>query len=216
MDRKPPLIATFGAGPRIVLTLSALAMGVWIAACRPAHAGGEASPPCRACGRVHPPRGVDSLGTLGYGPPGVHPGFQGFGLGYHPGYGYGGDALGVGAEGGYPFYGGPGYPHPAPCLRRLKKIVPFAYYGGPGGPDPLHPNFFGAFGPLAPDKPVVTIGNDASSPGDYGPFTGAPADPEERYAPFAARAAREVKAAAPRRPSPPRSAGQPASEVGDP
>src|SRR5436309_1585417 len=75
------------------------------------------------------------------------PGFQGFGLKYHPGYGYGGDALGVGAGGGYPFYGGPGYPCAEPRLRRLGKIVPFPYYGGPGYPSPGHPNYFGPVGP---------------------------------------------------------------------
>ena len=52
------------------------------------------------------------------------------------GYGYGGDALGVGADGGYPFYGGPGYPHPWPRLRRFGGITPFPYYGGPGCPTP--------------------------------------------------------------------------------
>ena len=51
--------------------------------------------------------------------------FQGFGLGYHLGYGYGGAAIGVGPDGGYPFYGGPGYPHPAPCLRRCGGITPY-------------------------------------------------------------------------------------------
>ena len=66
---------------------------------------------------------VSAAGTLGYGPPGVYPGFQGFGLGFHRGYGYGGDALGVGAEGGYPFYGGPGYPHPAQtCAGSVESI----------------------------------------------------------------------------------------------
>src|SRR5262245_47937450 len=95
---------------------------------------------------------VPGGGTLGYGPPGVFDGFQGFGLGYHLGYRYGGDALGVGAEGGYPFYGGPGYPHKEPRLRRLGRIVPFCYFGGPGYPTPDHPNFFGGFGPLVPDQ----------------------------------------------------------------
>jgi hypothetical protein len=59
---------------------------------------------------THHSRRVSASGTLGYGPPGVYPGFQGFGLGYHLGYGYGGDALGPEADGGYPFYCGPGYP----------------------------------------------------------------------------------------------------------
>ena len=89
---------------------------------------------------------------------------QGFSLGYHPGYGYGRGALGVGAEGGYPFYGGPGYPHPWPCLRRIGGIVPFPYYGGPGYPIPGHPNYFGEFGPLSPDRPVVTVATEPGGP----------------------------------------------------
>jgi hypothetical protein len=36
-------------------------------------------------GKLFHKRKVTSQGTLGYGPPGLHPGFQGFGLGYHPG-----------------------------------------------------------------------------------------------------------------------------------
>ena len=105
-----------------------------------------------------------AAGTLGYGPPGLHPGFQGFGLGYHPGYGYGGDGLGVGADGGYPFYGGPGYPHPWPTLRRLGGITPFPYFGGPGYPTPDHPNYFGGVGPLVPDRPVVVVENEPRAP----------------------------------------------------
>jgi PDZ domain len=141
-------------------------------------------------------------GTLGYGPPGLHPGFQGFGLGYHPGYGYGGDALGVGAEGGYPFYGGPGYPHPAPCLRRLGPIIPFAYNGGPGGPSPEQSNFFGGVGPLAPDQPVVTFEND---PGmlDYGCFTGSIPYPESTFAPFATQLGESTNEARPPIPAAP-------------
>ena len=46
----------------------------------------------------HSRRRGPAAGTLGYGPPGIYPGFQGFGLGYHLGYGYGGDALGSRAE----------------------------------------------------------------------------------------------------------------------
>jgi hypothetical protein len=141
---------------------------------------------------VHGPTGV---GTLGYGPPGLYPGFQGFGLGYHLGYGYGGDALGVGAEGGYPFYGGPGYPHCEPRLRRLGGIVPFPYYGGPGYPTPEHPNYFGGMGPLVPDQPVVSIVTDRDEPieaTNYGIFTGAIPNPEALFAPFTARAAAGV------------------------
>jgi PDZ domain len=137
-------------------------------------------------------QGNASVGTLGYGPPGLFPGFQGFGLGYHLGYGYGGDALGVGAEGGYPFYGGPGYPHPEPVLRRFGGIVPFAHFAGPGYPTPDHPNYYGGIGGLVPDRPVVTIATEAGvliDAASYGPFTGGVADPEAQFAPFTARAA---------------------------
>ena len=70
----------------------------------------------------------------------VGSGFQGFGLSYHLGYGYGGNALGMTDNGGYPFYGGPGYPHPWPRLRRCGGITPFPYFGGPGypSPEPIH------------------------------------------------------------------------------
>ncbi len=141
---------------------------------------------------IHLFHGPESFGTLGYGPPGLHPGEQGFGLGYHLGYGYGGDALGVGADGGYPFYGGPGYPHCNPQLRRIGGIVPFPYFGGPGYPTPDHPNFYGGSGPLVPDRPVVSIVTETGQPVGamgYGPFTGSVADAEARFAPFTARAA---------------------------
>ncbi len=136
-----------------------------------------------------------SFGTLGYGPPGLQPGYQGFGLGYHLGYGYGGDTLGVGCDGGYPFYGGPGYPHCMPQLRRIGGIVPFFYFAGPGYPSPEHPNFFGEFGPLVTDRPVVTIVHESGQPVEgtgYGIFTGAAPDAEARFAPFTARAAAGV------------------------
>lgn len=127
-------------------------------------------------------------GTLGYGPPGRHLGFQGFGIGYHPGYGFGGDALGVGCDGGYPYYGGPGYPHPAPALQRIGGINPFAHFAGPGSPTPDHPNFFGVVGPLVVDKPVITIG-DLNYDTGYGCFTGALPYPESAFAPFTSEAA---------------------------
>ncbi len=135
---------------------------------------------------------IPAVGTLGYGPAGVFPGFQGFGLGYHPGYGYGGDALGVGAGGGYPFYGGPGYPHPWPTLRRLGGITPFPFFGGPGYPTPGCSNYFGSVGPLYPDPSVVSHEPDPSAPGygtDYGVFDGMTGDPETTFAPFVTRAA---------------------------
>ncbi len=123
-------------------------------------------------------------------PAGVLPGFPGFGLGFHLGYGYGGQALGVGCEGGYPCYGGPGYPHPAPCLRRLGSIVPFCYFGGPGYPTAAHPNFFGMpQTPLAGEEPVVTFERDANNPpyeSGYGQFTGAPPYPESAFVPYSA------------------------------
>jgi hypothetical protein len=126
-------------------------------------------------------------------------GFQGFGLCYHFGYGYGGDALGVTPNGGYPFYGGPGYPHPAPCLGRFGHISPFSYFGGPGYPSPEHPNFFGGVGPLVVDQPVATF----TEPRDidhargapvyphnvgFGPYTGARPYPETLFAPYASGA----------------------------
>ena len=133
-----------------------------------------------------------AVGTLGYGPPGLYAGFQGFSLGYHLGYGYGGDALGVGAYGGYPFYGGPGYPHPGPTLRRFGSIMPFAYFGGPGFPTPECRNYFGTVGPLATNPPVVKVErtpDEADPNSGYGCFTGALPYPEEAFAPFATRAA---------------------------
>ena len=103
-------------------------------------------------------------GTLGWAEYGLYPGLYGFSLRWHPGYGYGLYALGVGADGGYPFYGGPGYPHPWPQLRRFGPATPFAYYGGPDWPrDPLC-NYYAGIGGLAIEKPVVTIGE----PGDSG------------------------------------------------
>lgn len=135
----------------------------------------------------HPTATLSGAGTLGYGPPGYHPGFQGFGLGYHPGYGYGGQALGPGAFGGYPFYGGPGYPHPWPTLNRCGPITPFCYFGGPGYPTPEHPHFFGEVGPLSPDQPVVTFQDDPYNPpyaAGYGNFDGTIPYPESTFAPY--------------------------------
>jgi hypothetical protein len=140
----------------------------------------------------HARRASPGRGTLGYGPPGLYPGFQGFGLGYHLGYGYGGDALGPGAEGGYPLYGGPGYPNCDPRLWRFGGINPFPYNGGPGYPTPDHPNYFGGFGPLVVDQPVIKIADDPGYRYDvavFGPFTGGVPNPEAQFAQFTARAA---------------------------
>ena len=103
-------------------------------------------------------------GTLGWAEYGLYPGLYGFSLRWHPGYGYGRYALGVGADGGYPFYGGPGYPHPWPHLRRFGPATPFAYYGGPDYPRDGNSNYYSGIGGLAIEKPVVTIGE----PGDMG------------------------------------------------
>jgi hypothetical protein len=135
-------------------------------------------------------------------------GFQGFGLGYHLGYGYGGDALGVGHGGGYPFYGGPGYPHAEPRLSRKLAIVPFPHNPGSGGPSTGHPNHFGPVGPLVSKQPVVTIAPDrgaAASAGGYGAFTGELPYPEWQFAPFTTDASEESRASSnPRRPAPAR------------
>ena len=140
------------------------------------------------------PIGVGT-GTLGWGPPGYYPGFQGFGLSFHRGYGYGGAALGVGAEGGYPFYGGPGYPHPWPHLQRCGGIAPVAYYDGTG-----YPFTFQLPGPLVVTEPVAM---QASGHGlghadggalypyniGYGAFTGNRNYPESFFAPYTVAAA---------------------------
>lgn len=145
----------------------------------------------RGCNLSHVHRKGPGVGTLGYGPPGLHPGFQGFGLGFHRGYGYGGEALGPGAEGGYPFYGGPGYPHPWPTLRRIGGINPFPYYGGPGGPTPDCPHYFGDVENLTADKPIVKIigGNEDDH---YGAFSGMVPYPPETFATGTAAASGEA------------------------
>jgi hypothetical protein len=192
------MITHIPRGGPLPLKAFALALGVWVLFDSSLVAGDDQVVVTDPTQMVQKPKtsyhaqSNSSYGTLGYGPPGLFPGFQGFGLGYHLGYGYGGAALGVGAEGGYPFYGGPGYPHPEPTLRRIGGINPFPYYGGPGYPTPDHPNYFGMFGPLVFDQPVVTIATDTGAPIEatgYGPFTGGIPNPEALFAPFTARAA---------------------------
>jgi hypothetical protein len=166
------MISLVRGGGRLPVMALALALGIWV---------------------------FSGSSAMADGGPGLYPGFQGFGLGYHPGYGYGGAALGVGAFGGYPFYGGPGYPFAEPRLRRIGGIVPFPYYGGPGYPSPGNPNYFGGVGPLVADQPIVTIGSDLNDPGDassYGPFTGALPYPDTFFAPFTATATATATAAA--------------------
>ncbi len=140
-----------------------------------------------------------SSGPLGWAPPGMYPGLNGFSLRWHKGYGYGRYALGVGANGGYPFYGGPGYPHEPPPLRRFGPARPIAYYGGAGFPGCGY-NFYQGVGPLVVNKPVVSIGepddfgyvgeNGETGPGrDFGGFTGAYPYPETYFAPYTSAAA---------------------------
>jgi hypothetical protein len=128
------------------------------------------------------------FGTLGYGGFDLYQGFYGFGLSFHLGYGYGGEALGVGAAGGYPFYGGPGYLHEAPVLKRFGPIAPFGYCDNPG----QHYSFAHP-GQLAVDRPLALSG-DAYGQGypydvGFGPFTGAIPYPESLFAPYTAAAA---------------------------
>ena len=115
--------------------------------------------------------------------------FDGFGLSYHLGYGYGGLGRGVGPFGGYPHYGGPGYPQCSPPLQRFGGIAPFHYNGKPAFSRGVYSGFEGV-GPLVVDPPVVDVGNgralDHSS--GFGPFTGALPYPSSYFAPFAAEA----------------------------
>ncbi len=150
---------------------------------------------------------VTTDGTLSYGGDEIYSGYPGFGLRFHPGYGYGGKALGTGAVGGYPFYGGPGYPHPAPVLRRCGGITPFLFYGGPDYPRFGYSNYFTEVGPLVVPHPVAlqTTGHDqAHAAGSavypynigYGPYTGVLPYPESFFAPYTAAAATSGSSAA--------------------
>jgi membrane-associated protease RseP (regulator of RpoE activity) len=185
------------AGRARIATLAA-ALGTWVLMGSSAKSDdgpfGDVSP--------HGQAGLD-FGTLGWASYGYYPGFYGFSLRYHLGYGYGEGALGAGADGGYPFYGGPGYCHPGPPLQRCGPIAPFAYYSGPG-----HPYNFALPGPLVVDQPVAmqTQGGDAAHaagsavyPYDvgFGPFTGAYPYPESFFAPFTAAAAASGSSAGP-------------------
>jgi hypothetical protein len=138
-------------------------------------------------------------GALGWAEDGLYSGLYGFSLRWHPGYGYGRYALGVGADGGYPFYGGPGYPHEPPCLRRFGPTEPYAYDGGPGYSISGWSNFYESIGGLIVDKSVVGIGEpgdfgyvgangERNLGADFGPFTGALPYPETYFAPNAAAA----------------------------
>ncbi len=194
----------------IPLQVFAVALGIWVSSVTPSTSrGDEHGGACPKCGKFHHGAGGPGYGTLGYGPPGVFPGYQGFSLKYHPGYGYGGKALGVGAFGGYPFYGGPGYPHPWPRLNRFCGITPFPYFGGPGYSGFGYYNFYDEPGHLVVNEDVVTEGDrnrpgseggygiGAGAPSDFGIFTGALPYPESYFAPYTAAAA-AMGAAAPR------------------
>jgi hypothetical protein len=135
------------------------------------------------------------LGTLGYGPPGLFPGFYGFGLGFHLDYGYGGKkALGMGVEGGYPFYAGPGYPHEPPPLRRFHHLLPYLYNGSSPCGFEYPFSVVEDIGPLVPNKPVMPgsgradLGSGDPYNDDFGPFTGAFPYPETYFAPYASAA----------------------------
>ncbi len=217
-----PMISQVRGNGRLPLKVFTLAMGIWVFS-GPAtvNGDGEYSGKCQLCGKVHHGAPGPGYGTVGYGPPGVYPGYYGFALKYHPGYGYGGKALGVGAFGGYPFYGGPGYPHPWPHLNRFCGINPFPYYGGPGYSGPPYCNFFGEPGQLVINEDVAGEGDqsDKSNVGgygygfgsagysDYGMFSGAIPYPESYFAPHTAAAA-AMGSATPHPPSAPETAAQ--------
>ncbi len=148
---------THGGLPSNVL---AFALGIWgFCGSSAVDAAGVDDGKCQLCGKAHHGTCGPGFGTLGYGPPGVFLGFQGFSLKFCLGYGYGAKALGVGAFGGYPFYGGPGYPHPWPHLNRFCGITPFPYFGGPGYSGPPSCNFFGEPGQLVINENVVGEGD---------------------------------------------------------
>ena len=180
-------------GGRLSLMALALGWGIGLFSGRTAMAYGEDDGPIRPGKMGHHHWRKVGPGTLGYGGNRTYQGFQGFGLSYHPGYGYGGYALGVGAEGGYPCYGGPGYPHPAPPLRRFGRLLPYSYNGGPGYPREGGSHYFSPVGPLVAGREVVSTGIDRRDPtpsSDYGPFTGTLPYPDWYFAPYSAAAAR--------------------------
>ena len=110
--------------------------------------------------------GPGSLGyaTSGNGEFGVYPGFHGFGMSFSRGYGYGGDGLGVGANGGYPYYGGPGYPrggycYPGPMFASEGPFGPFT------GPPPYPEAYF------APYTAAAATTGSASGTAPFDPFS---------------------------------------------
>jgi hypothetical protein len=174
------MISLVRGGGRVRRTALAAAVGIWIYSGVSALADGDGSEVEPGYMHTHDigqhPQSGWCMGTLGYGPPGLHSGYYGFGLSFHRGYGYGGSALGVGAEGGYPYYGGPGYPHTWPALNRFCGITPFPYYGGP---EVGYANL----------SPVNSYGPGYPNEGGFGGFTGPAPYPESFFAPYTAAAA---------------------------
>ena len=165
-------------GREFVRRAVALALGAW--AVSGPSAGAQGVNPGAEVAAQPGPR-LPGFGIFGFGP---DAGFPGFGLRYHPGIGYGGDGLGVPPGGGYPGYGGPGYPHPAPPLRRLGPELPFLYFGGSGPNCPPRPNELAGVGPLVVD-PQVAVVSDSPDLG-FGGNTGARPYPDTFFAPNAA------------------------------
>ena len=165
------IVSLLSGGGRLPLKALALAVVIWVCSGSSGMAQGGHGPY-----------------EMGYEADGPHPRFLGFGLSYHLGYGYGGSGVGVGSHGGYPFYGGRGYPHGEPVLNRFGKITRLPYYGGPGYPHDGHSNYFEGIGPLVVNRDVIKVGedNDLSHVSDYGPFTGALPYPESLFAPYTA------------------------------
>ncbi len=173
------------SGPAVLVVL---VLGVSLASARAGEPSADGPPPKAKFGHKRK-KDVQTRGTLGYGPPGLFPGFPGFGLRYHPGYGFGGYGLGTMAEGGFPHYAGTGYPHPSPPLNRFGKILPTTYLGGPRGPNPGCPNFFAPVDSLlvvdSPTAALEDLGMGLGQGTDYGCYTGGLPAAEARFAPFA-------------------------------
>lgn len=113
----------------------------------------------------------------------------GFGLNFHRGVGYGGGRYGVGPDGGYPSYGGPGYVHCNPPLVRFHEIVPFSYYDGTSPRQGARAALLLPVGPLRAEPPTVRIAAPPDMPqSDFGTFTGALPYPETYFAPYAGEA----------------------------
>ena len=192
------MLSLVRGGGRLPLNAFAVALGIWIFAGPSVLADVDGHGGDHNEGRFK--HGHLGYGTLGWAPYGMYPGWYGFSLRWHLGYGYGRYALGVGADGGYPFYAGPGYPHDPPKLRRFGPARPIAFYGGPEYPRYGYSNFFTHVEGMVIDKPVVTIGepgdygyvneNGDVYPGrDFGSYTGALPYPETLFAPYASEAA---------------------------